>query len=100
MARRSRWVGIRTPPRNAVRVEDSEVRTGALRGGGEQAGAGAITGGAGATVVLTHRSERGARTVLARAADQDGRQESACTARAGRRGERPGEGVSGGACVS
>ena len=70
------------------------------RGGAWEAGAGAITGGAGATVVLTHRSERGARTVLARAADQDDRQESACTARAKRRGERPGEGVSGGeGCV-
>ena len=53
-----------------------------------------------ATVVLAHRSERGARTVLARAADQDGRQESACTARAARRRERPGEGVNSGACVS
>ena len=49
-----------------------------------------------ATVVLAHRSERGARTVLARAAEQ----ESACTARAGGRGEMPGEGVNGGACVS
>ena len=52
-----------------------------------------------ATVVLAHRSERGARTVLARAADQDGRQESACAARAARRGERLGEGVRGGAGV-